>query len=283
MRGLEDNLYQSIRTWLGAQADNDMNSNHHQRHLLARHSGSGEWLFAHAIFQNWLRSNTKDIQAKLWLKGSPGAGKSFICSAAIDHVTNTSQEICLYYFYRFDDQSGGAGDEAGGRGVRAAALLVDQLFRHFWRQDRGIAAPVGAYIEATERNITTLAEVIRVILKRGLECSNNQEARPATDRTSIYLFLDGLDENKDPQAADEILRLFHGLEDEFPVTRKLWVSSRDTNVLRQRLDPCPVINVDTHAKADVEDFLIRAMPFNSGAEGGRKMDGKPCKTCHSRN
>jgi hypothetical protein len=261
-----------------------MNSQLHQRNLSAQHSGSGEWLLSHGTFQNWSNASEdaseKEIQSKLWVKGSPGAGKSVLCSAAINHVTNRLQGVCLYYFYRFDDQSdAGIGVDDPGYSVRAAALLVDQLFRYFWRQDRRIAGPVGAFIETVEKNTTTLAEVVRLILKYGHQHSQEQGARSAAEPIILYLFLDGLDENRNPRAANEILRLLHGLENETPIMRKLWISSRDTNVLRQDLDQCTVINIDDHAEADVKDYLTKVVPkFNIGTERDCEINGKPRRT-----
>lgn len=110
-----------------------MNSQLHEGHLSSRHAGSGRALLAHPTLQAWVATEEMGEQSNLWLRGSPGAGKSFLCSAAIDYVSRTPQAICLHYFYRFDDQSGtGSGGEEGqGAAVRTAALLIHQLLRHF--------------------------------------------------------------------------------------------------------------------------------------------------------
>lgn len=257
-----------------------MNSQLHERNLSNRHVGSGEWLLSHGAFQGWLNPRGKERQSKLWLRGSPGAGKSFLCSTGIQHVSNKLQEVCLYYFYRFDDQSGAGsgGDDLAGSGVRAAAILVDQLFRHFWRQDRRIASPVSAYIKTVEKTITSLAEATRLILRQGHRYAEEKGTMSDAETISLHLFLDGLDENRSPHAEDELLTLFGGLEEELPVIQKVWISSRETNVLKQRLKQWPVINIDDHADADIKGFLINAVPkFDNNTESRQEANGKPRK------
>ncbi len=275
-----DTTHDYIRTWFGAQADNDMNNQLHERNLTNRHIDTCKWLLDHDVFQDWLNTEKNGMPSKLWLRGSPGTGKSFICSTAIEHVSNTQQEMCLYYFYRFDDQSAtrSKGEDPAGRDVRVAALLVDQLFRHFWRQDRRIATPVGAYMKTANKTLGSLAEVIRVIMRHGHQYSQENGTTSNTKPASLFLCLDGLDENKDPQAVSEILKLFEGLEEDFTVLRKTWVSSQETYSLQGHLKDWPSIHADEHVEDDVKSYLATTIPrLNDTMEMNPEVENKPRK------
>lgn len=263
-----------MRAWLSSQEDNNVNSQLHDRNLKAREQGSGKWLFSHNDFQNWLTAKRKGSQTNLWLRGSPGVGKSYLCSTAIEHVSKQLGEICLYYFYRFDDQP----ETASSGGISAAALLVDQLFRHFWKQDQRVAAHVNDYIKTMEKNMTSLEETARLIIKQGNQFSQEQGIAPRANPASVYLFLDGLDENKHSHAAEDILKLFESLDEEPSILRKTWISSRETNVLNIHLRQWPMVNVDKHAEVDVKDFLTRMVPkLERSGDNVQDVEGKPRK------
>jgi hypothetical protein len=238
-----------------------MNSQRHENNLTARHPGSCEWLSTHPAFQNWLNTTEIGCGQRLWLKGSPGLGKSLLCSTAIEHVTQL-QEICLYYFYRFDAQVsfGQDDDESRDRNMRAASVLVGQLFRHFWQQNQQIEGPVGAYIKTTEKNFAGLAGLIHLLIKHGNQHPQDSNLTNAPNLIKVYLFLDGLDEIKNRSTAKDVLTMFEGLENEFPAMVKVCISSRDTNVLSHRLGQSPAINVDKHTESDVNGFLENSIP-----------------------
>lgn len=243
--------YAMVKAWLGAQADNDMNSQRHQDHGHSRYPGSCEWLESHAEFVDWMNSPPcSDGTASIWLKGSPGSGKSHICSKAIDSVSKT-QDVYLYYFYRFDYQlstSDPQGNTAHENKLRMSSLLIDQLLRQLWRDDPTVANRICQFIEIEERNTKTLAEVVQILLKRS---SVEQNESPRSPRRRIYLLLDGLDETQGPFTGQDLLNvardLFLGLEED--VCLRLWVSSQDNLNLTSSLPKCTVINLDDHPGA----------------------------------
>ena len=257
-----------------------MNSQFHERNLANRDLGSCKWLLDHSAFQEWMNTKEKGIPSKLWLRGSPGYGKSFICSTAIESVSSKPRDICLYYFYRFDDQdaAGTRGEDSDSRAVTVAALLVQELFRHFWRQDRRIANSVSAYTKTKGKTFTSLAEVIRLIFKHGRQYSRENGMMSDVNPIRLFLFLDGLDENKDPRAASEVLKLFDGLEEEFPVIQKIWISSQETTTLRQALKEWPAIQSDSHVEDDVRSYLIKTVPkFNDNTVPVQEFEHMPRK------
>lgn len=267
--------YAMVRKWLGAQADNDMNSQRHQDHGHSRYPGSCEWLDSHADFLNWVeKSPSSDEIASIWLKGSPGAGKSHVCSKAIDSVAKT-EDVYLYYFYRFDCQlapSEPQGNAANVNKLRMSSLLLDQLLRQLWRDDPSVATSICQFIEIEEKNTKTLAEVVHILLKK---CSGSP-------RRKIYLLLDGLDETQGSFTGQDLLSvardLFRGLEED--ICLRLWVSSQDSLNLTRSLPNCTVINLDDHAESDVRDHLAREVPKTMDLNFGlidHKVNGKPCQ------
>ncbi|KAI8277771.1 hypothetical protein K4K59_009416 [Colletotrichum sp. SAR11_240] len=134
------------------------------------------------------------------------------------------------------------------------------------------------YVKTEEKNLSSLAETARLILKHGNGCGKDNGALAATDRVSIHYFLDGVDEEKGADAAKTIIELLHGLDEDMdlPVVQKIWISSRRTNILERCLEGYMVINVDDHGKADVEDFLIRTVPkFDENWQRDEVVEGKP--------
>lgn len=264
-----------VRKWLGAQADNDMNSQRHQDHGHSRYPGSCEWLDSHADFLDWVeRPPSSDGMASIWLKGSPGAGKSLVCSKAIDSVART-QDVHLYYFYRFDYQLAASeprGNAAKENKLRMSSLLIDQLLRQLWRDDPSVATCICQFIEIEAKNTKTLAEVVHILLKKSSQ----------SPRRKIYLLLDGLDDAQGPFTGQDLLNvaleLFRGLEDD--ICLRLWVSSQDSLNLTSSLPKCTVINLDDQAESDVRDHLAREVPKTMDLNFGlidHKVNGKPCQ------
>lgn len=219
--------------------------------------------------------------ASIWLKGSPGSGKSHVCSKAIDSVAKT-QDVYLYYFYRFDYQlstSEPHGNIGYENKLRMSSLLIDQLLRQLWRDDPTIANRICQFIEIEEKNTKTLTEVVHILLKKPSVAQNDSSRSP---RRKIYILLDGLDETQGPFTGQDLLNvardLFHGLEED--VCLRVWVSSQDNLNLTSSLPKCTVINLDGQAESDVRDHLAREVPRTMDMNFGlidHKVDGKPCQ------
>ncbi|KAI3395885.1 hypothetical protein diail_670 [Diaporthe ilicicola] len=279
-----DSSYALIRAWLGAQADNDMNSQRHQDHACSRFPGSCEWLDLHVDFVNWVESPPYSNKMEgIWLQGSPGAGKSYVCSKAIDRVA-MSQNVYLYYFYRFDNQfstyaqHGRTTDESK---LQMSSLLTDQLLRQLCRDDVSIANHIYQSIEVEEKNTKTLARVVQMLLKKpqpeGSTAPRESRTAPSL-RRKIYLLLDGLDEAQGSFTGRNLLNvaldLFRDLQDE--VCLRFWVSSQDNMELSKSLLDCAVINFDDQAEAAVRDHIARVVPKTIDLN----FDLKECDQCH---
>ncbi|KAF5010745.1 hypothetical protein FDECE_3100 [Fusarium decemcellulare] len=286
----QDNLYYHVMTWLGAQADSDMNSQLHERNLITREEGSCKWLLVHPTFHDWLNAEGESRQSKLWLKGPPGIGKSLLCSTAIEHISANIDCITLYQFCCFDCQyasmentqqqqhpfASRAGVNDSPSRVKVASLLVHQLFRHFWQQDHRIAMPVSAYINTTNKTVRSVTEVARLIIRHGYEYAQEKGTSAHAEPLRLFLFLDGLDESGDAEAGAEVCQLFESLGEELPIVPKTWISSREKYSLSQSLGEWPFIGGGDITEPDVTAFLVKSVPKFSGfAEMGQEVDGKP--------
>ncbi|KAF0319210.1 hypothetical protein GQ607_013603 [Colletotrichum asianum] len=273
-----NDAYLTVRAWLGAKTANDRNSQTHHNNLSVRHDGSGQWLFSHAAFQNWLNTKEGGTELKFWLRGSPGAGKSLLCSTAIEHIRQRRHDICLYYFYRFDDQSEVSDNSENDSGiyVKAVALLVDQLFRHVCRWDQRMANIVYDYIKTEEMTTNTLEAVARLIFADGYRYAQEMKSISSPEPINLYIFIDGLDEGNPSSTVASILGLLDRCGRSHAVLQKHWVSSRDTTFLDQQLETCPSIVIDKRAETDVQDFLTRSVrKFDKNANKGQKVEGEP--------
>ncbi|KAK4223080.1 hypothetical protein QBC38DRAFT_539242 [Podospora fimiseda] len=270
MDNMRETMYRDVRSWLAAEEDNNMNRQRHELNGLTRHPGSGEWLLGHSAFNNWMRADAQDRQQGLWVKGSPGVGKSFLCSMGIDYVMKLN-EFCLYYFHRFDDQDGtdAADRESGHLAVRVTAILVDQLCRHLYNKDRTIITDVAHYLETEERTMSTLAEIVRRFIQQWTD------KQAGGVKSIIHLFLDGLDETRDDDTTKNILHIFQSLQQHFPVLVRVWVSSRDKPGLKQLLGHFLQIDIDQYTKADVQAYLETKVPkFESEPEDNQRIEGQ---------
>lgn len=251
-----------------------MNSQLHDQHRLNRHAGSGKSLLNHCTFQDWLSTTG---QGRLWLRGPPGTGKSFFCSSAIEHVSCELKGVILYQFCRFDDQFvSSSGTNEPSNGVRSAALLVHQLFRHFWQQDERVATSASAYIKTADKTLATLAELARMVVRDGYRYAREKGVLSELEPIRMFLFLDGLDENRELTTGMEIVNLFDSLGKEVPLLQNMWVSSRETFALGEYLQNWSVLGGDGLAEDDVKTFLaenVSKVSKNLGTD--RDIEGEP--------
>ncbi|KAJ7691821.1 ankyrin repeat-containing domain protein [Mycena rosella] len=77
-----------IKTWLSAPDP----STSHNSVLKTRHEGTGSWFLESDAFANWKTTSN----SVFWIYGSPGSGKSVLCSSIIDRLVATHS---LAYFY----------------------------------------------------------------------------------------------------------------------------------------------------------------------------------------
>jgi hypothetical protein len=88
-----------LRKWI--KEDNDMNQSDHDNHVDLVHEGTCKWLFRHPVFQQWIAK--KDTVSTLWVTGPSGVGKTVLCSATIDYVSELPEKPGVaFLFLNFD-------------------------------------------------------------------------------------------------------------------------------------------------------------------------------------
>ncbi|KAI5790570.1 hypothetical protein FPQ18DRAFT_277531, partial [Pyronema domesticum] len=71
-------------------------SSHHGRINAGRLEGTGKWLLEREDYRTWISSSVSKL---LLLRGTPGAGKTYIASKVIDSLPSNTTGMKLAYFY----------------------------------------------------------------------------------------------------------------------------------------------------------------------------------------
>ncbi|KAK7960538.1 GPI inositol-deacylase [Apiospora saccharicola] len=66
-----------------------------------RLQGSGDWFFHKSNFEQWRNACSSKL---LWLRGRPGAGKSFLAGNAVKHLRQQNVDCCCFFFESGDSR-----------------------------------------------------------------------------------------------------------------------------------------------------------------------------------
>ncbi|KAH6612436.1 ankyrin repeat-containing domain protein, partial [Boeremia exigua] len=91
----DDDTIASIRSWL-QPTDFNSEGSEYQKHLLSHLSGTGAWVSASSIYQQWHESSKHGL---LWVRGIPGSGKSVLAAKAVHNLLQERAPV-LYFFFR---------------------------------------------------------------------------------------------------------------------------------------------------------------------------------------
>ncbi|RPA80796.1 hypothetical protein BJ508DRAFT_362250 [Ascobolus immersus RN42] len=107
---------EKAKSWLNA-ADPSKVYKINKDHRL---DGTCAWILEELLYRDWVSGV---YAGNLWIVGIPGAGKSVLASAIIDHL-NQQNEVCLLYFFFLES------DSSRIHPTDMAAGLVAQLLNH---------------------------------------------------------------------------------------------------------------------------------------------------------
>ncbi|KAB8210959.1 NACHT domain protein [Aspergillus parasiticus] len=132
--------------------------------------GCEKWLLDDPAFCKWKDNSTKGSQTEawLWLQGIPGAGKTYLCGATIDHLKQQGEKL-LFAFLSYNNNA------------TQTALTVLQSFIFQAAEDDADLQSI--LVDATERELRGNTGYVLDLLKTWL-----QTAGPT------YIIIDGLDE-----------------------------------------------------------------------------------------
>ncbi|KAJ7653500.1 hypothetical protein B0H17DRAFT_396461 [Mycena rosella] len=181
---LDMQVVRDIKSWLSAPDP----STSHSNVLKTRHRGTGSWFLEGKTFADWKTSNN----SVFWIYGSPGSGKSVLCSSIIDMLAPTSSLAYFYCDFR-DTQTQNA------RGLLSS--LVSQLsvvssesldiLRRVHRDNSGV--PNGALLFASLSEMSDVSGDVFIIIDALDECTGSAE------RAEILEYLERLVKLDRPQ------------------------------------------------------------------------------------
>lgn len=240
-----------IVSWLGGQAFNESTLTRHQNNLDVISAGTTcDWLFEETMFLEWIDgTSAKPI---IWLFAGPGSGKSVLCSHAYQYVENlvleTKVTVALH-FYAFDDQNSA---------VTTARGLAAQFFAQYWCLHKDIPEDVRDASLKSAASLANILDFIRLLVSR---------------LPRIYIFFDGMDEECNSARWKEAVKMaefFISLAETFPCIVRLWYSSQDTFLIRQKLENFPVLNIKDRIAEAVDKHITSKVPGLDNVEVGQE-------------
>ncbi len=144
-----------------------------------RASGTCDWLFSLEKFTQWKSGKDSPL---LWIRGSPGTGKSTLCSAIIDELRNHEQERDMIVFSFLGD--GLHGSDAAKHVLK---ILKTQLREH----------QQSVINECASLDIPSETKIIpRHMLREDFQLELRSILASVEKQARIFLVLDGLDRDE---------------------------------------------------------------------------------------
>ena len=225
-------LQEVLKNWLGGTHESSSQQYDHFRGK--RHPGSCRWLLRHSLFTSWWTGQTNP--SVLWIQGQPGAGKSVLCSAAIEEAKSLPFEIAAaFIFLRL------------ARKAEPIQILRDLslqfLYQLFQRQQHG------SEIQESLLAVLRTDRDVYANVKRMFEQLVEQLA-------PVYVFLDGLNEVEcDIQS---LLKFFIDMASNDKL--RLWCSSQYTPEVKRALDGCrELIVTAADTQDDIQSYLSKTV------------------------
>jgi Ankyrin repeats (many copies)/NACHT domain len=210
---------------------------------------TGEWLFADERYLEWIeRRNSATHQGLLWIKGSPGAGKSTLMKEAFRRAHLPSRDLVAAFFFH-------------ARGNVELQTTPLGLFRSLWyqllSQDRDLQA---AFISAAHQKYTRWDKQNKSLDGRKMNW-NERELKDlfreflTVHKKRILLFVDGLDECVEAKTRDlvKFFRQTTKMAHSQGASLSICLSSRHYPLIT--VDCCPEIIVERRNSEDISLFI----------------------------
>ncbi|EHA26164.1 hypothetical protein ASPNIDRAFT_36409 [Aspergillus niger ATCC 1015] len=218
---------------------------HHNNVRGNRTPGTGEWLLQNGTFRDWEESSSSAV---LWLRGSPGVGKTFLTSRVIDHVQDTLTRVpndegfAYFYCNRTEDNR--------TRPLAVAQSYVRQLSAS---ASKSSSLYIQSRLRSTYRELRMCGEDLDFKRCRTL----------LTESLNLYprttLVLDAFDEC-DLTSRGDLLQLFQDLLSSSTRPVKLFIASRPDGDVQQQVRSYPNIDIQaTDNHQDIQAYISQEM------------------------
>ncbi|GLA28115.1 hypothetical protein AnigIFM63326_005683 [Aspergillus niger] len=246
---------EDVRKWLrdGTMPLNGSNFRHRDSKLAQRNPGTCDWVFEHATLKNWMEKDSPASQ--VWVKASPGAGKSVLTAYAVEKLEATSAEnaAVIYHYFTFDEEF---------PALMVYRCLAEQLVNRLGKQTGDMPKDIHKFTQegATTANAEDVKQVIRMLLE---------------EMAVTYIFLDGLDEECETENRKKelckVLNFFGELSRAMPSRLRIWYSSQHRTCLDAPLSSLPSIEITKDLNScDIELYLLdkiedlKSLEFDAG-------------------
>ncbi|KAH8683862.1 hypothetical protein BGZ61DRAFT_58812 [Ilyonectria robusta] len=211
---------------------------HHKSVHDQRTADTGNWLLQTSKFQEWQAAKSSTITL---LYGSPGAGKTFLTSRVIDHVSEdincpgSNKGFAYFYCYRNDKKR------------RQPQSILSSLVRQF-------ASPVGRRDEIHQGARNLAKKLQDECLEMDVQMSKDLLVDLVTSYQSSTIVLDALDECDDETRGQLMDCLTFLMRQSLNI--KIFISSRMDYDIERHFRSQPMIMIQaTDNKGDIETFI----------------------------
>ena len=254
----EDAHIAKIRKWI--QGNNHMNYVEHARNKERRYEGTCEWLFKSEKFRRWLADDVDAIPA-LWLHGKAGAGKSTLCSVAIEYVQEKKQRSAVFFFLNFKSQPSR---------LQLLKDLACQLLDVLAKQVRRSTRTLRLFLKFSGDEFPYVESMVQELLSLV---------------SPVFIFIDGLNEvgglglvtgrsdaQNEIQAVDSFLKFLMGEAHNAEKKVRLWCSSQYAEPATAWMEGFSLLPVDEDAVSDDVNNFIRDGIISKLLRTGKSLD-----------
>ncbi|KAL6355681.1 hypothetical protein LRP88_11285 [Fusarium phalaenopsidis] len=195
-----------------------------------RTSGCATWLFQDEKFREWL-DTSKNTVVWLWLQGIPGAGKTYLTAAAIEHTREHHPALFAFATH-------------ANNGSLSAFSILQSLMFQAAEDDKDFQTLL---VESQERELRGNTGYIVGLLKTFLATSG-----------STFIIIDGLDEMEECERQILLHRLTE-LSKECKDLRLLISSRSEDDISRRLEDKATIIRVDDRNSGSIQIYVDRSI------------------------
>ncbi|KAH7420282.1 ankyrin repeat-containing domain protein [Cadophora sp. MPI-SDFR-AT-0126] len=210
----------------------DPTTNHHAA-LKKKESGTCEWLLRSEQFQKFASGEGQ----LMWLHGIPGAGKTVLSSAVIEHLLSSPTKVgrnVVYYYFDFNN-----------RGKQTALGCLQSFVYQFCQQSGGTSPEILKLYQdcnGAGPNLQQLTETLTQLFSQD---------------SPVFVIIDALDECKQEDGEEErvlVLEALREIKTSTSAALNIFVASRPEADITREMEALCDINLDVQSALVDEDI-----------------------------